>query len=407
MSWRKILWVARYEYRTNVRRWGFRLTTLGFPLLGLVVLLVAQWVQGDAGLASRLKAQFVEELSGPVGYVDEAGIVRTPLEGFLPFEDEGTGKAALERKEISALLVIPSDYREGKRIRAYTRRGGVGVLEGIQERARALLAYNLLEGKVDPETLALVLKPVRLDPVVVGAKEKRQGPADLFVPYGFTILFFISIFTAAGFLLQGVAEEKESRIMEILLSSLSPLELLWGKVLGLGALGLTQLLIWMASGAVLLQRAGNVWTVFRQLELDPGFVALALGLVLLGYLLYAVLMAGLGSLGGTTRESQQIAGLVSFLAVIPMMFNSLFFLSPNGAFARALSYFPWTAPIATLLRLAFVPLPGWELALIFASLGLGVAVSAWIGARLFQAGVLLYGKRPTPRVIWRILRGTA
>jgi ABC-2 type transport system permease protein len=171
----------------------------------------------------------------------------------------------------------------------------------------------------------------------------------------------------------------------------------------LGALGLTQVLVWMGSAFVLTGGLGAV-AAGLAVALNPRIFALSALYFVLGYLLYGTLMAAAGALGTSMRESQQLAGLFSFGAAVPLMFNSLIFTSPNGAISRALSYFPLTAPTTMMLRLPLTNVSALDLAVSLGLLALSIPFVLWGGAKVFRMGLLLYGKRPAVRQIWRALR---
>jgi ABC-2 type transport system permease protein len=192
-----------------------------------------------------------------------------------------------------------------------------------------------------------------------------------------------------------VAEEKEGRIIEILLSSIGPTQLLTGKILGLGALGLIQVLVWVGAAAVLLGTAASIFAAEGLISISLGTVALGLLYFVLGYLLFATLMAVAGSMGTTMRESQQIASIFSLAAAIPWMLMGVIFANPNAALAVALSYFPLTAPVMMLIRLGFGQVPTHQIIISLALLAATLVLSLWAGAKTFRVGLLMYGKRPS------------
>jgi ABC-2 type transport system permease protein len=202
-----------------------------------------------------------------------------------------------------------------------------------------------------------------------------------------------------------VAEEKESRVVEIVVSSVRPVELMAGKVAGLGALGLTQVLVWVASATGFSGGAVALLAVAGAASIPARVLALGVVYYLLGYTLYAILMAGAGALGTTMRESQQLAGVFSFFAAVPYMISGFLFANPNMAIARALSFFPLTAPTMMMLRLPLAEVPWVDVVGSIVVLLLSVPAALWVGAKLFRVGLLVYDKRPTLREIWLILRG--
>jgi ABC-2 type transport system permease protein len=224
------------------------------------------------------------------------------------------------------------------------------------------------------------------------------------LPYVFSILFVITIFTTSGFLLQGVSEEKEGRVIEILLSSISSTQLLAGKILGLGALGLIQVSVWLGAGAALLGAAMALFTLTDVISLSLGTVALGMVYFVLGYLLFATLMAVAGSMGTTQRESQQIAGIFSMTAAVPWMTFGVVFTNPHSPIAVVLSYVPLTSPVMMLIRLGMSQVPVSQIAISLAFLVLGIIFSLWAGAKVFRTGLLMYGKRPNLKDLARAFR---
>ena len=221
-----------------------------------------------------------------------------------------------------------------------------------------------------------------------GFKIAKDELASFLVPFGFAMLLFTTMFTSAGYLLQGLGEEKESRILESLLSSVTADELMRGKLIGLGGAGLLLGLAWGALGLGVLVTTA------------PSFVptTATLGLLLLyfvlGYLLFGALALGLGSLVTSYQEATTISAMLSFSAVIPMMLG-LSFLGDQGShspLATVLSLFPMTAPITMSMRLSQGAVPPWELAVSLILLALTGWFVLRVATRVFRVALLLYGK---------------
>jgi ABC-2 type transport system permease protein len=227
-----------------------------------------------------------------------------------------------------------------------------------------------------------------------------------FAPFVFGMLLFISIMTTSQFLMSGVVEEKENRMMEVFTTSTRPSEMLWGKLLGLGALGLTQLLVWAVVGLAfaLTQGTENVGLALQALQVTPGYIALLFVYFLLGYLFNGALMAGIGASVNLESEGRQTAGLLSFVYVLPFVFIFSFLTDPNGGIAQLLSLIPFTSPVAMIMRMAFADVPPLEIALSIVILLVSVLLIVWIAGRVFRVGMLSYGKRLNLRDIWRALR---
>ena len=224
------------------------------------------------------------------------------------------------------------------------------------------------------------------------------------VPFLFSMLLVVTVFVSSGYLVRSVAEEKSSRVIEIILSSVTPHQLLAGKVMGLGALGLTQIFVWIASatglGGGLAVLAGIVLPLFSRVEV----FGLALVYYILGFSVYAVLIAAIGTLGSNFQESQQITGIFIFVAAIPMMFFGAILTNPNAMVVRALSWFPLTAPTSMMLRLPLGEVPWIDIAGSIGVLLATIPLVVWLGAKIFRLGMLMYGKRPGIVEIVRLLR---
>ncbi|HVK03948.1 MAG TPA: ABC transporter permease, partial [Armatimonadaceae bacterium] len=199
-------------------------------------------------------------------------------------------------------------------------------------------------------------------------------------------------------------EEKENRVIEVLLSAATHEELLTGKMIGLGAVGLLQLGIWSSGGILLsLVIAAVVPAAAQAVAVAPGVLATAVLMFLLGYALYAALMAGVGSMGTSWRESQQMAGVATLFLVIPLMLITAILEDPDGTAARVLSLFPLTAPIGMMLRVAAGGGSLWEVLLAAALLALATWGVVKVSARLLRLSLLMYGQRPGLGQVWRYL----
>ncbi|MFQ5855756.1 MAG: ABC transporter permease [Anaerolineae bacterium] len=405
---RKVLAVARHELFVNVRRPSYIIVTLAVPAVGLVGILLA--VYFGRQIAGTLVSQFEAGTSRPIGYVDRSGWLRieenSSDEAFHAFDSEAEARAALDKGDISSFFVISDDYLEtGKAIRYVRGRGILGFDELDRERIHSFLRDNLLENVGDPTLRARLRDPVNLSTVdLAGDEEKALNPLDFVVPYAFSVLLVISIFTSSGFLLQSVTEEKENRVVEVLLSSLSPMQLMVGKILGLGILGLIQVVVWFGAVWGLGGVAAASFAVLSGFRIPLSVATLSTVYFLLGYLLFAAFMAAAGAASTTLREGQQVAGIVSIVAAVPFMLTSLLFANPDSVVIKILSYFPLTAPIMMMQRLALDEVAPLEIASSIGLLVAGIIVGMWGAAKIFRMGILMYGQRLGVRQFWTALR---
>jgi ABC-2 type transport system permease protein len=410
---RKTWVVAWHEFVTNFKRPGFLFLTFGLPILtggGLFLLGLF-----GSQFAGSIAAQFEPLSDKPVGYVDHSGLFGGPAPAggagasadYVRFDDEAAARQALLKKEIGSYYVISADYLVTGKVTAFGVSQGIfSTAEVRSSRIRSFILDRLLTDIPDPEIRERAKDPINLDRVTLDAEGQvgQENFLNFIVPYLFAILLIISIFTASGFLLQGVSEEKENRVIEVLLSSVSARQLMFGKIIGLGALGLVQIVVWFGASGLIggLMVAG----VALLAGLDLPISNLLLGVVyfFLGYILFGTLMAAAGSISTTFREGQQIGGIFSLGAAIPLMFASLVFANPNSIFAVTLSFFPLTAPTMMLQRLALTDVPAGEIAVSLVCLVLGIVVSVWGAGKVFRLGLLMYGKRPSIPEIARALR---
>jgi len=407
----RIWTIAKHEYLVNVRRTGFVVMTALVPLLGGLALLVATFFGGQAG--AFLERQFAPELKA-IGVEDRSGVF-TPIlpdyqDRYHPYADEEAGRAAVEADEIASLLVFPADYVQSGQVVVLSKGGGLNaaMLEE-SDTMHSFLVAHLLRDEVDPTLRRRVADPMH--PVFVGLEAEepgRGGPLstvlNIVVPYALSILLIMTIFTSSGYLLQSISDEKTSRVIEIVLSSVTPRDLLAGKVLGLGAVGLTQMAIWILSIILLSGGTTALLGVAIPLLTRPAILVLALVYYLLGFLVYAVLMGSVGALGTTQQESQQLAGIFSMMAAIPMMLSGFMFTNPDMPLVRILSWFPLTAPTMMMLRLPMSEVPLVDIVGSLGFLILSIPVVLWAGAKVFRMGLLMYGKRPTLSQVLKALR---
>jgi ABC-2 type transport system permease protein len=263
---------------------------------------------------------------------------------------------------------------------------------------------------------------VRLDldtkKVTEGKVTGESGEASFFLAYIVDMFMYISLLLYGVQIMSSVIEEKANRIVEVLVSSLTPFQLLMGKVIGVGATGLLQLGIWSATGLYITRalagRAGTDAMVngaatgapagFSMPNVTPDLIAVVLVFFLLGYFMYSGLYASIGAMCGTQQEAQQAATPVTMIVVVGMIFMFSLINEPSGALARILTFIPFFTPLVVPVRYAIAPLPIGEVLAGVATMIVGIVVVVWVGARVYRVGILSYGKRPTMAELWRWIR---
>ena len=403
----KTVLILKHEFRQTIKRKGFVIMTLAFPLIVLLIIGIYQIVQGidtPPALDEEVAIGYIDEVGGFDDYINQSGGIT-----FVAYQTEEKATGALLAEDISEYFIIPLDYVSEGIITRYTLEKEVEPPDEIRWAMKSFLLSNLLEGQTSLEITERVKAPlelysIRLDETGDVATE-QGGFGALIVPFLFGFLLIIAIFSSSGYLLQGLGEEKENRIMEILLSSVSTRQLLTGKVLGLGAAGLVQMVIWLLSAVFLVRLASTtIGGVLSTLQISGNLLFLGIVYFFLGYLLFAVLMAGIGAIGATARESQQMSMLIIMPVWIPAWVSFLFIENPDHIVNKILTIIPITAPMAVFMRLGTSGIPTWELVLSISLLLVSIIGALVLASKAFRTFLLMYGKTPRLGEIIRSLR---
>ena len=260
----------------------------------------------------------------------------------------------------------------------------------------------------DEELARLLLNPtadVKTKPLAPQVKAESTGIMGFALPFIVMFVLFFVITMSGGYMLQSVAKEKENRTAEVLLLSIRPRELMLGKVLGLGAVALAQMTIWLGGGLVIGGSGLAIATIAAGQALRLDFIVLALIYFLLGYLLYASLLGAVGALAPTAREGAQFTFIIILPLLVPFYLNQAFTTDPNGLLVTILSIFPLSAPTAMMARLSVVAVPGWQVALSLGGLLVTTYLLVLLAARFFRADTLLSHASLSWRRIAREIRG--
>ncbi len=402
----KISTILKHEFLTTIRRKSFILMTIAFPLLGILAIGAYQIFQGTGETPP-----VAEKIA--VGYVDETGLFNDYTSYYnvtlISQPDETTAFNAMKGEEIQQYFVIPEDYLSGGVIVRYTLERELGISGEVASAMTEFLVNNLLAGKVADVTIQRVVYPLSLNSITLDSNgqiaENQGGFTSFIVPYIFSILLIMAIFTSSGFLLQGLGEEKENRVMEILLSSVSSTQLITGKVLGLGIAGLIQIVVWLISARFIADMAStSIGGLLSGLTISTDFLIVSLIYFILGYLLFAIIMAGAGSIGATARESQQLSTVFTLLAVVPFFFIAHIMEFPDSGLSQFFTIFPLTAPLTVIMRMGITDIPTWQLITSMALMILTIIGSIFLAGKIFRTFLLMYGKTPKLGEIIRMLR---
>jgi ABC-2 type transport system permease protein len=387
----KVWRVALYEYRRNVFKKSFLLTLLSIPLM----------VAFSVGVGFLMES--FEDNDLPVGYIDQAHVfdkaIPAPISGraepvdFIPFRSEDEALAALEAQEIQAYYILEADYHETRTIEiVYIKKPG----DNGSRQWWDFLQINLLSDQ--PEEIAY-RTALGTDVTVRSLDGKRtvgsSGPNfGNLMPLLITLAFLALILMSAGFLMGAVAEEKENRTMEIVVTSTSPLQLIGGKLLGVVAIGMTLFVAWsliVVLGVFAARLMGIGW--FQDLTMDWGVILTTAAIAAPAYVLVAALMIAIGTMVTTTQEGQSFSSIFVICHMIPLYIAVAFIENPGGSLAVALSFLPFTSLMTIAMRNLFSSVPVWQVILSICVQTISAVGAIWLASRAFRLGMLRYGQR--------------
>ncbi len=393
--------MAKHEYRKMVGKRSFLLGTLGIPFLIVVVT--------GLGIFVSLRG----EDDRPLGYVDYSGVladaVRPPLEvneemvEMRAFSSETAAQQALEAGDIQAYNVLREDYLQTREVYLFywEEAPSSEVARDFSDFIRANLAI-----RHPAEQQMLLLEGPRLTVRSLDGNREidSSNPVNFILPFVGAFLFVFVVMGSAGYLLQVVTDEKENRTMEVMITSITPLQMIGGKAIGLMAVSLTQLLIWLAVGVVAVMIGAAYIPQLQAISIPWSFLVIVAFFFLPSYALIAGLMTAIGGAVTELQQGQQIAGILNLLFMAPFFFIAFFITNPNSPILVGLTLFPTTAFITVMMRWAMSVVPMWQVVLSWLIL-IGTAVLSVIAsARIFRVGMLRYGQGLKLRGVWAAIR---
>lgn len=381
--------VAKHEYRRMVVRRAFLITTLAIPLGMAALIAVAIFV----GITS--------ENNLPVGYVDNAGILDASLQATLPDADERiqvraypdteSALTALEAEQIQAFFVFPADYRDTLHTDLYYLEKPPG--NDVWREFDDFVRLNLIAGLPDDVQHRLFEGPsITVRDTVSKREFSESSIINVVLPFIGSTFFMIATVSAAGYMVRVVADEKENRTMEIMITSVTPLQLIGGKALGLLAAALTQLSIYVVATVVALKLATPLVEPLRQATVPWGYLGVMALFFLPSYALISAVMVAIGEAVTDLQQGQQVAGILNLFFMLPLFLTVILFQDPGHPVVVAMTLFPTTAFMTVSLRWGLGTVPLWQLGVSWVLLVATAVFMVWAAARVFRAGMLRYGQ---------------
>ncbi|OOG78531.1 ABC transporter permease [Algoriphagus sp. A40] len=433
----KILLVIQREYLARVKKKSFLIATILTPLIFPAIMGVFVWIALEEKGNQSLRI---------IEVIDETDLFFMESSEQYAFtssvEDPEEAKKMVQDGERYGFLHIPKlDLKNPKGIQFYGVENPSLTLMGYLESAlkQKIEDQKLYDQGIDPKVLKEIRTDVSIQSITLGDEgEEKINDANVNYAIGFLagILIYIFIFVYGNQIMQGVIEEKSTRIVEILVSSLKPFQLMMGKIVGIGAVGLTQFLIWVVLIGTLSSIVMGVLGMqmpqqqamemanpeFAQAAPDSGelasilqvingidFVTLVVSFIIYflgGYLLYGALFAAIGSAVDAPSDAQQFMFPITIPLIVAYMGLFVFILQePNSTTSFWLSIIPLTSPIAMMGRISY-GVPFWELALSMGLLMAGFLITTWLAGKIYRIGILMHGTKPTYKILWKWVKSS-
>jgi len=420
----KIWTIISHEYISKITSKGFIIGTLVAPLAIVLLygVIIAVTVMSQNQTALKLA---ILDKTGEIG---TELVSRDTAKFYLVNESEDNLKKKVLDSELDGFVLIPENFANDGKILVFTRGGGgMGFINVIEKNSYdILLDRKMKEINASQDLINLIDRGVTIETQKVTEEGSQEDYSQLFAFLGYIMGFVIYglMFTYGAFVMRGVIEEKSNRIVEVIASSVKPFDMMFGKVVGIGAVGLTQVLFWILILVILFAAGGAIATQFispqdlsqqamnaqqmqqmpeqnemlnfiQNFSISPWLVIAFLFYFLAGYFIYSSLFAAVGSAVDQEQDAAQLQLPVSLPIIIPIMFITSVMSDPNGTLSTVLSLIPFFSPILMIARIAAAEVPIWQIALSVVLLGLTFLGSLWFAAKIYRVGILMYGKKPT------------
>lgn len=395
--------VAKHEYRRTVVRRGFLIMTAAIPL-GMAALIALVILVEGMGADNR-----------PIGYVDYTGSLDPGLHASLPgasdriqvrsFPDEELARTALEGEEIQAFFVLPAEYPQTLHTELYylEKPPGRDAWGDFDDFVR----FNLLAAMPEEMQQLLFEGPdITVYDLASNREFSESSIVNVILPFVATFFFIFATMSAAGYMLGIVAGEKENRTLEVMVTSVTPGQLIGGKAAGLLAASLTQLAIYAVAAVIGLVIAAQYVPELQQLEVPWVYLGIMALFFLPTYALISAVMIAIGSAVTELQQGQQLAGLLNLVFMLPLFLLPLLFQNPGGPLMVFLTLFPTTSFLTISLRWGLGTVPLWQVGIAWVLLLATTIFVVWAAARVFRAGMLRYGQPLNFKSALAAIRGT-
>lgn len=431
----KIFAIIKREYLTRVRTKGFVIGTIASPLLLLAIALLPIFLASRSGgersivvldqsgdprlyqaITTNLEAIVAEAEQSRSGRPQVIGPRITLSQVIVPPDNDidevrSAYNSEIEKNTNKAYVVLrqgildrtPPEYYARNLSDSTINRMGRAISQAISQRRLELAG-------LDPNRASTYLKRAELKTYRRSAGGESQEAGFQVFQVAFVMLFFIYVTVLAYgvSVMRGVIEEKQTRIVEVLVSSVKPVQVMLGKLVGIGLVGLTQYLIWVASALLISALGASVFASdnFNFPKLPVSLLVYFVVFFVLGYFLFATIYVVVGAMVTNEEEAQGVQMPVIMLLVLPMMVFSIVLNNPSSGTSVALSLVPFFTPTLMLMRIVVSTPPFWQIVLSMLIMVTTILGALWVAGRIYRVGILMYGKRPSLAELGRWLRYT-
>lgn len=428
----KILLIIKREYLTRVKKKSFIIMTLLGPIMMAGLMLVPIW------LAIKDKdIQHIEVIDETKTFINQFENTAT-LQFTHEFRSIKSAKEKFFDENYTSILYIKKGDKDPEVQMFYKKQPGISTISKIENTIEDCIKNIELESKfkITKEQISEIQPNITVKPISIsaeGEEESKNVGISTAIGFGGAILIYFFIFMYGVQIMRGVIEEKTSRIVEIIISSVKPFQLMMGKILGIALVGLTQFLLWtILTGTIymvimsafsvdassmptqteqLMQGANPNMSINPMQEIKEGFATIPIVQILVsflfyfigGYLLYGALLAAVGSAVDSEADTQQFMLPITIPLIFSFVVAQTVMENPDGVMAFWLSIIPFTSPVIMMVRIPFGGVETWELLLSMLLLILGFLGTTWIAAKIYRTGILMYGKKVTYKELWKWL----
>jgi ABC-2 type transport system permease protein len=394
--------VAKHAYRSTVVRRGFVILTAAIPL-GMVALVTLGILAAGMGVDDR-----------PIGYADRSGTLDPGLHTTLPgaasrvqvraFPDEDAARVALEREEIQAFFVLPADYPQTLETDLYFLDSPPS--EEAWGDFDDFVRINLVSAMPEEVRDRLLKEPdITVHDVASGREFGKSSIINVVLPFVATFFFFFATMSAAGYMLSVVAGEKENRTIEIMVSSVTPAQLIGGKTAGLLAAALTQLAIYVLAAIVGLRVAVSYVPELQQIAVPWAYLGVVALFFLPTYALISAVMVAIGAAVTELQQGQQMAGLLNLFFMLPILLLPVLLENPGSPIIVFFTLFPTSSFLTISLRWGLGTVPLWQIGVAWVLLVAAAIGMVWAATRVFRAGMVRYGQPLSFKAALAVIRG--